>query len=184
MAFGPVNTGGGTSGGTMEAINASIKAVQQEAAAAMTAHTGASNPHRLTAVDVGAVPDSRTVNGKPLTGDITLGAADVSAVPASRKVNGKALTEDINLTAEDVSAVPTARKVNGKALTGDITLTAQDVGAASANHSHADMSVTVFHAGPSAPANTGLLWIDTTATTGGLKYHNGTAWVHVPVSTT
>lgn len=42
----------------------------------------------------------------------------------------------------------------------------------------------VFFAGGSAPSDTKLLWIDTTANTGGLKYHNGSAWVHVPVSTT
>ena len=42
----------------------------------------------------------------------------------------------------------------------------------------------IFQAGTDAPADTGLLWIDTTATTGGLKYHNGTAWVHVPVAYT
>lgn len=29
-----------------------------------------------------------------------------------------------------------------------------------------------------------LLWIDTTASTGGLKYYNGSAWVHVPVAWT
>lgn len=65
-------------------------------------------------------------------------------------------------------------------------ITAQDVGAAPANHGHSfeSLSGRVFHAGTSAPANTGLLWIDTTANTGGLKYHNGSAWVHVPVSAT
>lgn len=41
-----------------------------------------------------------------------------------------------------------------------------------------------FAAGTAAPANTKALWIDTTPGTGGLKYHNGTAWVHVPVAYT
>ena len=64
--------------------------------------------------------------------------------------------------------------------------TPAQLGAAAAGHSHsmADLSGAVFHAGAAAPANKGLLWIDTTATTGGLKYYNGSAWVHVPVSTT
>ena len=44
-------------------------------------------------------------------------------------------------------------------------------------------SMVPFVVGTSAPSDTQKLWIDTTATTGGLKYHNGTAWVHVPVST-
>lgn len=38
--------------------------------------------------------------------------------------------------------------------------------------------------GTTAPANTKKLWIDTTATTGGLKYYNGSAWVAVPVQYT
>lgn len=33
-----------------------------------------------------------------------------------------------------------------------------------------------------APEDTGVLWIDTTANTGGLKYYNGTAWAPVPVA--
>jgi len=41
-----------------------------------------------------------------------------------------------------------------------------------------------FIAQESEPSNTNLLWIDTTAETGGLKYYNGSAWVHVPVAYT
>lgn len=40
----------------------------------------------------------------------------------------------------------------------------------------------IFSLGTTAPENTKLLWIDTTAVTGGLKYYNGTEWVHVPVA--
>lgn len=40
----------------------------------------------------------------------------------------------------------------------------------------------VFSAGTSAPSDKSLLWIDTTASTGGLKYWNGSAWVTVPVA--
>jgi hypothetical protein len=36
-----------------------------------------------------------------------------------------------------------------------------------------------FHVGTTAPSNTNLLWIDTA---NGLKYHNGTDWVIVPVA--
>ena len=37
--------------------------------------------------------------------------------------------------------------------------------------------------GESAPEeNTKLLWIDTTPINGGLKYYNGSEWVHVPVA--
>ena len=47
-----------------------------------------------------------------------------------------------------------------------------------------DLKIKIYEAGPTAPTDTGILWIDTTETTGGLKYHDGTAWVPVPVSTT
>lgn len=139
MAFGPVNAGGGTSGRTLEEINEKIRVAKEAADSAireLKSHKDADNPH--------------------------------------------------GITTEKIGAVPTTRKINNKPLSGDITLTAQDVGAAPSSHSHSfeSLSGKVFHAGTTAPSNTGLLWIDTTANTGGLKYHNGSAWVHVPVSTT
>lgn len=39
--------------------------------------------HGVTAEQIGAVPTTRTVNGKPLSGDITLTAADVGAAAVS-----------------------------------------------------------------------------------------------------
>ena len=49
-------------------------------ASALTSHTGnKSNPHGVTAAQVGAVPTSRTVNGKALSANITLSASDVGA---------------------------------------------------------------------------------------------------------
>lgn len=45
-----------------------------------------------------------------------------------------------------------------------------------------DPVATVFVAQATAPTNTKLLWIDTNTTKGGLKYYNGSAWVHVPVA--
>ena len=59
-----------------------------------------------SASDVGAVPTSRTVNGKALTGNISLAASDVGAVPTSRTVNGKSLNSNISLSASDVGAAP------------------------------------------------------------------------------
>ena len=53
----------------------------------------------------GYVADTTTVNGKPLSSNVTLAAADVGAVPTSRTVNGKALSSDISLTASDVGAL-------------------------------------------------------------------------------
>lgn len=51
---------------------------------------------------IGGVPTARTINGKPLTTNITLTANDVDAVPSSRTINGKPLTENISLTASDL----------------------------------------------------------------------------------
>ena len=90
------------------------------------------NPHGTTAAQVGARPDTWMPS-----------ASDVGAVPTSRTVNGKALSSNISLTASDVGArantwtptasevgaVPTSRTVNGKALSSNITLDADDVGA-------------------------------------------------------
>ena len=41
------------------------------------------NPHGVTAAQAGAVPTSRTVNGKALSGNISLSASDVGALPIS-----------------------------------------------------------------------------------------------------
>ena len=45
-------------------------------------------------------------------------------------------------------------------------------------------STEIYGLGTTPPSNTKLLWIDTTANTGGLKYYNGSSWVHVPVAYT
>ena len=89
-----------------------------------------------TASDIGAVPTTRKINNKSLSGDLTLSAADVSAIPTSEKnaANGIAgLNSSGKLmqmpTASDVGAVPTTRKINNKALSGDLTLSAADVSA-------------------------------------------------------
>ena len=44
-----------------------------------TASTAAAGNHTHTAANVGAVPTSRTVNGKALSANITLAASDVGA---------------------------------------------------------------------------------------------------------
>lgn len=71
-----------------------------------------------SAIDVGAVPTSRTVNGKALSRNISLTASDVGA-----------RANTWTPTASEVGAVPTSRTVNGKALSQDISLSASDVGA-------------------------------------------------------
>ena len=104
-----------------------------------------------SASDVGAVPTSRTVNGKALSQDISLSAsdvgarpdtwtpsaADVGALPAQTGTQGQLLGFTANNvvgavaapTADSLGAVPTSRTVNGQALSQNITLDAEDVGA-------------------------------------------------------
>lgn len=43
-------------------------------------------------------------------------------------------------------------------------------------------SLSMFVTGSTPPTQTNLFWIDPTPVTGGLKYHNGTEWTHVPVA--
>ena len=83
-----------------------------------------------TADEVGAVPVGRTVNGKPLNADITLGAGDVGAVPTTTTVNGKSLSGNISLTADDVGARPNTW-----------TPTADDVGAIPASQKGANNGI-------------------------------------------
>ena len=112
-----------------------------------------------TANDVGAVSVGTTINGKALSGNITLTAQDVSAIASSARnqANGVAgLNESGKLiqmpTATDVGAVPTSRKINGKALTGNITLTVDDIGASAiflASHRVGDLYFTTTPTNPS-----------------------------------
>lgn len=76
------------------------------------------------------VPNSRKINGKALSADISLTASDVGARPSTWTP-----------TAANVGAVPTGRKVNGKPLSADISLTASDVGAAAMSQVNAAVTV-------------------------------------------
>ena len=74
----------------------------------------ASTKPSYTASEVGAVPTTRTVNGKELSSDISLTSTDVGAVPRSRTVNEKPLSGNITLTAEDVGALPNSTVIPSK----------------------------------------------------------------------
>lgn len=74
------------------------------------------------------VPQSRKINGKALTDDMTLEGTDISgAVPETRTVNGHALDSDITLSCSEIGLVPNTRKINGKALSSDITISWSDI---------------------------------------------------------
>ena len=84
---------------------------------------------QLSYSDVDAVPTSRTINGKPLSSNVVLDSEDVDAVPTSRTINGKPLSSNIDLDPGDVDAVPTSRTINGKPLSSNIDLDSEDVDA-------------------------------------------------------
>lgn len=109
----------------------------------------------LTPDDVGAVPVTRTINGKELNADIALNAedvgarsntwlpstSDINAVSNTTTVNGHPLNENVSLdaedvgarantwlpTTEDINAVPIERTVNGKALSDNVSISAGDI---------------------------------------------------------
>lgn len=49
---------------------------------------------------------------------------------------------------------------------------------------HATNSPDYGYSGEDAEKRRKLLWIHTDSTSGGLKYYNGSSWVHVPVAWT
>ncbi len=77
------------------------KAAVDDLAAHVASHN---NPHGVTAAQIGAVPTTRTVNSKALSGNIALSAADVGAATSSHNhdtaydTRGAAATVQSNLT--------------------------------------------------------------------------------------
>ena len=102
----------------------------------------------VTPSNIGAVPNTRKVNNKALSADITLTPSDVGAaasshgnhVPTTQTANNKVFLRNDNswqtVKPANIGAVPTTRKVNNKALSADITLSYSDVGAANEQHNH------------------------------------------------
>ncbi|WP_369309195.1 phage tail protein [Providencia rettgeri] len=120
-------------------INQRAVNAQNSANAANTAATNANNNAN------GRVPNTRKVNNKPLSADITLSASDVGAYTKAetdtKVADAKKAGTDAQATANAANTaaanannnangrVPSTRKVNNKPLSDDITLSAGDVGA-------------------------------------------------------
>ena len=81
----------------------------------------------ITVDSLGAVPETRKVNGQALSADVTVSAEDVPAFgPDQLKRTTQFLLDEL---ADGVSkAVPKTRRVAGKTLDADIALAAEDVG--------------------------------------------------------
>ncbi|MCE9838581.1 phage tail protein [Proteus terrae] len=102
-------------------------AVSKANAAQTTANNANTNAN-------GRVPNTRKVNGKPLSADISLTAGDVGAATPAQVNEAKTAASNAQTAANNAnnnanSRVPNTRKVNNKPLSGDINLNASDVGA-------------------------------------------------------
>lgn len=102
-----------------------------KAIADLISHIGnKSNPHSVTATQVGARPDTWTPT-----------AAQVGAVPTSRTVNGKALSANITLSASDVGAAASSHGTHVSYGTSAKALGTSSAGSAStvsrSDHVHA-----------------------------------------------
>lgn len=71
-------------------------ALQSESDPTVPSWAKASSKPSYTASEVGAVPTTRTVNGKALSADITLSASDVNALPSSTVIPDAQIQSDWN----------------------------------------------------------------------------------------
>lgn len=111
--------------------DAAQKTANDAVSKANTAQTTANNANTNAN---GRVPNTRKVNGKPLSADINLTAGDVGAATPAQVNEAKTAASNAQTAANNANTnangrVPNTRKVNGKPLSGDINLNAGDVGA-------------------------------------------------------
>lgn len=153
--------------------------------------------NKPTATDVGAVP----LDGSgTMTGNLSISKAGAATFKGSNTTTGREVY--IETTSDNFTAI--ANRVIGdtanrtmlwlapetqtdvdqllriyRAKTGETSKTYKVL-----HTGNMDKNIKIHHAGTTAPTNTNLFWIDTNATSGGLKYYDGSAWVHVPVAWT
>lgn len=72
------------------------------------------------------VPNTRTINNKALSSNISLTASDVGAAATSHTHDDRYFTET-EVVNKLAGKVDTTRTINGKALSSDISLTADDL---------------------------------------------------------
>lgn len=86
---------------------------------------------------------------------------------------GGTMSGNINMNSNRITGLPTTPSSSDEATSK-----------AYVDEAISGFSTEIYGLGTTPPTNTNLLWIDTTADTGGLKYYNGSSWVHVPVAYT
>lgn len=83
--------------------------------------TDKNNPHDVTPAQIGAVPTSRKVNGKPLSSDVTLNAADVGAAKSDLSNASGTFGGAVKANASAVSSLGTAQVRNVIISASDLT---------------------------------------------------------------
>lgn len=137
---------------TIPTVNNGTLTIQQNGA---SVGTFTANQRENVTVDITTptdyVPDTRTINGKSLSSNITLNAGDVGALPSTtvipdisglatqsslettnanvENLTTRVTTNETNITNLQNHKVDKTTKINNKALNSDITLNASDVGA-------------------------------------------------------
>lgn len=153
--------------------------------AGYTATCSYENNWQITRINI--VPETRTINGKDLSADITLTAADVGAasLTSNQTISGdRTINSNISLASNNDSSnklmvgIPTIFKNNVNFTNATVSgLTTAAVGTTT------DYSIYIGSTAPAA--NTApLIWIDT-STSGVMKYRTSTTsttWTAVPVA--
>jgi len=140
--------------------------------------------------NAGALSNARTLDwsgNETLAGKLTVGAAPTSDMDVATKQytdsSISAVSTEIKQYADsDVDALRDETDTN---ITNALNTSKQYTDNTVTNLRNEVINGTIGGAvfyGTTPPSNTRALWIDTTPSTGGLKYHNGTAWVSVPVA--
>lgn len=108
---GPLSLAGDPAGENEATRKAYVDSVVQAVQNNLNTHaSNTNNPHNVTAEQVGARPNTWLPT-----------AAEVGAVPTSRTVNGKALSADITLSAADVGAAASSHSHGAGDITSGVT---------------------------------------------------------------
>ena len=193
MAFGPFYVGGSGS-----AINSVPVAVTSNDGVTYTA-TVKGVKALSTGLTLTIIPDRESttaeiglnINGLGVQPVGVLTGSDTGTTVLPRNNNWLAAGKPVQIQYNGTCWVAALPQPDAGAMTGKLDISHGGTGAASAEEARASLGLgavatlgTLYVAGTTAPTDTKVLWIDTTANTGGLKYYNGTAWVHVPVAYT
>lgn len=108
------------------------------------------------------------------------GGSNSGGTPNALPLAGGTMTGNINMNNNRILGLPTtpsnANEAVSKAYVDSVASGGGGGGIAQAFFTTAD--------GVQPTSNYGLLWIDLSGPSGGLKYYNGSSWVHVPVAYT